>query len=83
MDLKAFLNSYKANLEFFDFNAFEEEIMDLPYQIKILKEHLNELNEKDKRMFFYLNEKLKKIINNAKPKNKLQEKIILEIKSVL
>ncbi len=83
MDLRDFLKSYEMNLKYFDLETFEDEIMDIPYQIKMLKRHLKDLNEKDKKMFFYLNEKLKKIINNTKPKNKLQEKIILEIKSVL
>ena len=83
MNLKDFLNTYKINLEYFDLESFEDEIMDIPYQIQILKEHINELNEQDKRMFFYLNKKLREKINGIKPKNDLQNKIIFELKKAL
>ena len=81
-NLKDFLNSYKINLEYFDLDVFEDEIMDIPYQIKALKEHINELNEQDKRMFFYLNKKLEEKLAKVNPKNDLQKKIIFEFKKV-
>lgn len=83
MNLKDFLKSYKINLEYFDLENFEDEIMDIPYQVQVLKEHFNELNEQDRRMFFYLNKKLKEKIASVKSKNVLQEKIIFELKKAL
>jgi len=83
MNLKDFLKSYEVNLKYFDLENFEDEIMDMPYQIQVLKEHINELNEQEKRMFFYLNKKLKEKVKYTKPKNSLQEKIVFELKKVL
>ena len=83
MNLKNFLKSYEINLKYFDLESFEDEIMDMPYQIQVLKEHINDLSEQDKRMFFYLNKKLKEKIKNVKPKNGLQNKIIFELKKIL
>ena len=83
MNLKSFLKNYKVNLEYFDLDAFEDEIMDIPYQIKVLKDNLNKLDENDKKMFFHLNNKLKEKLNEFKPKNDLQNKIIFEIKNIL
>ena len=82
MNLKDFLENYEMNLEYFDLDAFEDEIMDIPYQIKILKEHFYELNEQEKQRFFYLNKQLKSRIEKMKPKNELQKRIILEFKKL-
>ena len=83
MDLKSFLESYKINLEYFDINTFEDEIMDIPYQIKVLKENLDKMNENEKKEFIYLNNLLKEKLNKAKPKNELQKRIVFELKKVI
>jgi len=33
--LKNLLKSYKINLKYFDLDVFEDEIMDIPYQIEV------------------------------------------------
>jgi aconitase A len=83
MDLKSFLESYKINLEYFDINTFEDEIMDIPYQIKVLKENLDKMNENEKKEFIYLNNLLKEKLKKAKPKNELQKRIVFELKKVI
>ena len=67
MDLKNFLESYKINLEYFDLDTFEDEIMDIPYQIKVLKENLDKMSENEKKEFIYLNNLLKEKLKKAKP----------------
>jgi hypothetical protein len=83
MDLKSFLESYKINLEYFDINTFEDEIMDIPYQINILKENLDKLNENEKKEFIYLNNLLKEKLKKTKPKNELQKRIVFELKKII
>jgi len=82
-NLENFLKSYEINLEYFDLEVFEDEIMDIPYQVEFLKQHFNEMSKEEKEKFFRLNKKLQNILKNIKPQNKLQEKIIFQIKKVI
>ena len=83
MDLKNFLESYKINLEYFDLDTFEDEIMDIPYQIKVLRENIDKMKENEKKEFIYLNNLLKEKLKKAKPKNELQKRIVFELKKVI
>jgi len=82
-NLENFLKSYEINLEYFDLETFEDEIMDIPYQIEFLKQHFNEMSKEEKEKFFKLNRKLQNLLKDIKPKNKLQEKIIFQIKKAI
>ena len=82
-NLENFLKSYEINLEYFDLETFEDEIMDISYQIDFLKQHFNEMSKEEKEKFFKLNKKLQNLLKNVKPKNKLQEKIIFQIKKAI
>jgi len=83
MDLRNFLESYKINLEYFDLDTFEDEIMDIPYQIKVLRENIDKMKENEKKEFIYLNNLLKEKLKKAKPKNELQKRIVFELKKVI
>jgi len=83
MNLESFLKGYELNLEYFDLDAFEEEIMDIPYQIETLEQNYDKLTNAQKKKFVELNKKLLYIVNNTKAKNSLQEKILEKLKETL
>jgi len=82
-NLETFLNAYKMNLEYFDISSFEDEIMDIPYQVKILKENFEQLTSSQKILFLELTQELKNRIENVEIENNLEKKIIFSIKEVI
>jgi ribosome biogenesis protein Nip4 len=57
--------------------------MDIPYQIKVLRENIDKMKENEKKEFIYLNNLLKEKLKKAKPKNELQKRIVFELKKVI
>ncbi|SMC09209.1 hypothetical protein [Nitratiruptor tergarcus] len=82
-NLEKFLESYEINLKYFDLEAFENEIMDIPYQIEVLEQNYDKLTDAQKKKFLELNKKLVEILGNIQAKNSLQEKILEALKESL
>jgi len=76
MNLNSFLKAYKNNLQYFNLDIFEDEIMDIPFQIETLNANFVDLTSKQKKEFLKLNDKLDKFIKNSKPKNEFQKQIL-------
>ena len=80
-NLESFLNAYRMNLEFFDLEVFNEDIMDIPYQIETLEKMYEKLSERQREEFAKLNKKLLDMINNAIPQDETQAKILNILKN--
>ncbi len=66
-DLESFLNAYRLNLENFDLDVFEDDIMDIPYQIEEIDKYYKSLTDTQKNTFSNLNDLLAKKIETIKP----------------
>ena len=82
-DLESSLRNYEMNLKYFDLDAFEDEIMDIPYQIELLEQNYGKLSVGQKKKFLELNKKLEEILSHVQAKNSLQEKILDLLKESL
>ena len=80
-NLESFLNAYRMNLEFFDLEVFNEDIMDIPYQIETLEKMYEKLSERQREEFAKLNKKLLDMINNTIPQDETQAKILNILKN--
>ena len=84
MNVKKMLKNYEIEVEFFDLEIFECEIMmKVPYIIENLSKMCFKLNKKEKEKFVFLNNELEHKLKDTYPKTELQEKILLEIKKLL
>ena len=75
-DLNSFLEAYENNLQYFDLDVFEDEIMDIPFQIETLDANFVDLTSNQKRRFLKLNDKLDELVKSSKPKNEFQKQIL-------
>ncbi|GAX87001.1 hypothetical protein LNAT_P0296 [Lebetimonas natsushimae] len=82
-DIDKVLKNYEIDIEFFDLDSFEDEIIFMPSEIDFLNGHLNEMNKEQKKKFFSLNKQLEKILKNVNPKDDIQEMIVTDIKRSL
>ncbi len=78
-DLKSFLTALENNVDFFDINILEYDMMDIPYQIKKIDENIKILSDKNVRRYFNILDVLKEKALKATPKNELQKEVINDI----
>ncbi len=82
-DCNRFLEIYEIEVEHFDLDTFEEDLMNLPYEIETIGENLSKLNDEQQRKYFHINSKLSKLIKRYKPKNHIQKWIVKKTKEKL
>ena len=76
IDLNSFLEAYENNLQYFDLDVFEDEIMDIPFQIETLDANFVNLTSNQKSRFLKLNDKLDELVKSFKPRNEFQKQIL-------
>jgi len=79
INLESFLTALKSNVEFFDLDVFETEMMDVPYQIEQIDKHIKLLTKKQREEFAVIIEQIIKKSHILKPANELQKKILRDI----
>jgi hypothetical protein len=78
IDLKSFLEAYESNVSFFDIDVFEDDVMDIPYQIETLDKNFDKLTATQREKFIKITNLLDKKVKNIIPAN-IKRKDILEI----
>ncbi len=79
-NFNSFLDAYENNINHFDMDVFEDDLMDIPYQIETLENNFDKLTVVQKQNFIQLNSKLEKLTEATTPQNENQKKILKVLK---
>ncbi len=80
-NLESTLTALESNTNFFDITVFEEEMMDIPYQISLIDENIKSLTKKQYEKFIGILAVILKKAEIAKYNTDMQKNILIDIRN--